>query len=1209
VTRPLVSVVVPAFNAEPTLAVALDSLAAQTQRDWEAIVVDDGSTDATAALVARRAAADPRLRLVRQANGGVSAARNAGIALARAPWLAFLDADDWLVPEAFETLLDALRARPELDGVHCGWTRIAPDGREAHEICPCDDERMFAWHAHNCGFAIHAVMVRRELVERAGGFDPSLTTCEDWDLWMRLSRLGARWRRIDAQLASYRIRELSASMAARRLLLDGLVVIDRAHGRDPRLDGQAHERPQGAEAGLRARARLVHAAFSAGLAAGQGHDAVALLDPVAGDRFPELGAEDVAYALYEGVPLGVGTVPSDWAAFPADLLERLSDLLAALERIAGAPQLARRTKRMLERLVSDDDDGHPAAMWERIEAVAVQLVRPLSDVAVGATTERLLVMPRYGEFELDRIELPAADGCVPAELIADAVAAEHAWDLLGAFLRASVAPGLDHDADGWELLLQELFGAPQTPNAAFYDADFDDQLEPAATVRPRDGWAAVELSAPLPQLDGEAPVRVVATIGGATLGAFELAPSEGRVAAGALRREICTQGGFELCRLAVRQGVVGRAPDDGARLRERLASSAAALRGAPSIARLPDGVVPAARAAGCEPPVAGPPAAAGLPDGCALAPGWERHAARALGARDGAWLIPRRRGARTGLAGSRVALLPRLAAAEAITGARAAGEPVIALGAPGGDAPALYVPDIVWRDAGANGADGAGGRPGAPAAAEPAAPVAAAASARATFEALFAARPDPWRYTSAYEQGKYEQTLALAARSRSRRALELGCAEGHFTHQLAPRVGSLRACDISLIALDRARRRCAGQPNVTFAYHDLFADPIEGRFDLIVCSEVLYYAGDRERLAHAVEAIAGALAPRGRLVSAHANVLAEDPAAPGFDWDVPFGARTIAEAFAAAGLELERERSNPLYRLQSLRPQRRGPRLRRGPRTGEAPLPSELPRDVEENFHWDGAPAGREWPVEEHEPVTRELPILMYHRVAETGSERLHEWRVTPAQLEQQLHYLQTAGYRSATFDEWREAAERHQPLPGRRVLLTFDDGYQDFAEHAHPLLRRYGFEATVFLVSDRVGRTNEWDRHYGEVVPLMDWDTIRALDGDGVQFGGHTASHPMLTALGLEEVVREASRCRAALAEQLGRVPRAFAYPYGDVDAAVARTVGGCGFEFAVTTAGYAPSPSDAMLLLPRMNVAGTASFTSFVRMLTPRAPEPLAA
>jgi len=1200
---PEVSVVVPAFDAAATLAVALDSLERQTHVDWEAIVVDDGSRDGTAALVAERARRDPRLRLLRQPNGGVSRARNAGIALARAPWLAFLDADDWLHPEALATLLAALRANPRLDGVHCGWTRIAPDGREAHEICPRDDEDMFAWHAHNCAFAIHAVMVRRELVQRAGGFDPSLATCEDWDLWLRLSRLGARWARVERQLACYRIRTLSASMASRRMLRDGLVVIDRAHGPDPRLDGGPHPRAEGEDPARRARARLVHGVYSAGLAVGQGEDGVVLLDALADERCPGLTPDDVAYALYEAVPLGRGTVPADWAAFPERTIAGVLALLEALERISGAPQLARRAARTLERLV-----GESGAAWSlpgRVVTATVDLEQPLADVEVPDAADRLVVAPCYGELRLERVELPACDGRVPAALIADAVAAEHAWSLLGAFFAAGLEGALAvrvddgrltvrrgsvtlvdmelssdeplarlvHDYAGWELLLQEAWGAPETPNAAFYDPAHDELLEPAGSVRAVDGWVAVELSEPLPEIVCAGPVHAAVAIGGATLAALALEPLDGRVSAGALRREICTQAGFELCRLVVRQGLLGRPRGDGVPLRARLREAAAAA---------------AAPLAAADASVA-----VELAPGGALAPGWERHARAAAGAGD-AWVVGRRRGAATGLAGSRVALLPRGASSDALAGARAAGDPVVAVGRPGSDAPLAYAPDVVWSD------------PQAPPAAPPAADADEQAPLpgpdRAFFEALFARGSDPWSYTSEYEQGKYAQTLALLGRATPQRALELGCAEGHFTRQLARHVGRLRACDISLIALERARARCADLANVEVGYHDVFADPIDGGHDLIVCSELLYYAGDRERLDLAARAIAGGLAPRGMLLTAHANVVADDPDGVGFDWAVPFGAHTIGAALAEAGLELVRERVNQLYRVQAYRPARQGPRLlRRRPRSEPAPLPQTLPDAVAQDFRSDGAgsPAGA--PEVDGRPVTWELPILMYHRVAPHGSERLREWRVTPAQLEQQLHYLASAGYRSASFDEWRTAAEHYRPLPGRRVLLTFDDGYEDFAEHAHPLLRRYGFEATVFLVSDRVGGTNEWDRDYGETVGLMDWETIRALDGDGVEFGAHSATHPLMTALTLEEVVREASRCRTALLEQLGHGVRAFAYPFGDVDPAVARTVGACGFEYAVTTAGHTPSATTPMLLLPRMNVSGRDSFEAFVRMLVP--------
>lgn len=108
--NPLVSVVVPAFNAEGTIARCLESLAAQTLSDWEAVVVDDGSTDGTADAVEAFAAHDPRVRLLRQENLGSGAARNAGVATARGEFLAFVDADDAVEPDMLEALVQAARA-------------------------------------------------------------------------------------------------------------------------------------------------------------------------------------------------------------------------------------------------------------------------------------------------------------------------------------------------------------------------------------------------------------------------------------------------------------------------------------------------------------------------------------------------------------------------------------------------------------------------------------------------------------------------------------------------------------------------------------------------------------------------------------------------------------------------------------------------------------------------------------------------------------------------------------------------------------------------------------------------------------------------------------------------------------------------------------------------------------------------------------------
>lgn len=128
---PKVTVVIPLYNTERFIADALESVLAQTFTDWECVVVNDGSTDRSAEIVARYVEQDPRIRLVHQPNQGVCAARNTGAAHASpdSEYLFFLDADDMLEPEALERLVAYLEAHPEVGLVGCQFTRIDAEGK------------------------------------------------------------------------------------------------------------------------------------------------------------------------------------------------------------------------------------------------------------------------------------------------------------------------------------------------------------------------------------------------------------------------------------------------------------------------------------------------------------------------------------------------------------------------------------------------------------------------------------------------------------------------------------------------------------------------------------------------------------------------------------------------------------------------------------------------------------------------------------------------------------------------------------------------------------------------------------------------------------------------------------------------------------------------------------------------------------------------
>ena len=215
-----VSVVMPAFNVAPYLDAAVASVVAQTCQDWELLIVDDGSTDGTAAVAEPWAGRDPRVRLFLKENAGVSSARNLALAHATGAFIATLDGDDLWHARYLEEQLAVLAAHPEVDIVTGnGWflggrlhgqtARPWPDTRPEPTLAAIlDDEN-----------AIFIMSIfRRRVYETIGGFDESLGTNEDYDYWVRAALAGFRFRRNDLPLGHYRRRSDSLSAVEIRML-------------------------------------------------------------------------------------------------------------------------------------------------------------------------------------------------------------------------------------------------------------------------------------------------------------------------------------------------------------------------------------------------------------------------------------------------------------------------------------------------------------------------------------------------------------------------------------------------------------------------------------------------------------------------------------------------------------------------------------------------------------------------------------------------------------------------------------------------------------------------------------------------------------------------------------------------------------------------------------------------------------------------------
>jgi len=234
-TRPVVSIVIAAYNASATLGETIDSVAAQTRDVWELVIVDDGSTDATLALARERAVADERIRVITQPNAGTASARNAGFAIAVGEWLCFLDADDMLRPEYIERMTTFISAHPGYDIYSCNAEVLLRNGasdlmwkgarwRRAHEVTA---EEQFAESSIS-----PVTLFRPSVFEKVGGFRSVYS--EDYDFWLRALTLGFRHLYDPETLWVYRRREGSKTTALVREA-ESLLEIHRHAGAMPEL--------------------------------------------------------------------------------------------------------------------------------------------------------------------------------------------------------------------------------------------------------------------------------------------------------------------------------------------------------------------------------------------------------------------------------------------------------------------------------------------------------------------------------------------------------------------------------------------------------------------------------------------------------------------------------------------------------------------------------------------------------------------------------------------------------------------------------------------------------------------------------------------------------------------------------------------------------------------------------------------------------------
>ena len=227
------------------------------------------------------------------------------------------------------------------------------------------------------------------------------------------------------------------------------------------------------------------------------------------------------------------------------------------------------------------------------------------------------------------------------------------------------------------------------------------------------------------------------------------------------------------------------------------------------------------------------------------------------------------------------------------------------------------------------------------------------------------------------------------------------------------------------------------------------------------------------------------------------------------------------------------------------------------------------------------------------------VPILMYHAIAPHPSPAAHRLSVSPEAFAAQLEVLVELGCTPVTTRQLADAWRGRRRLPARPVLLTFDDGYEGVHRHALPALAAHGLTASLFV-------STGWlpGRHYvgQELDTMLTWGQVRELAAYGVEIGGHSHTHPQLDQLAAEPLREEVTRCAELLAEETGRVPVSFAYPFGYSTRRVREAVRAAGFAQSLAVNNRLAGTHQSPYALTRLTVRRSTSLVEFRRLLRGR-------
>jgi peptidoglycan/xylan/chitin deacetylase (PgdA/CDA1 family) len=215
------------------------------------------------------------------------------------------------------------------------------------------------------------------------------------------------------------------------------------------------------------------------------------------------------------------------------------------------------------------------------------------------------------------------------------------------------------------------------------------------------------------------------------------------------------------------------------------------------------------------------------------------------------------------------------------------------------------------------------------------------------------------------------------------------------------------------------------------------------------------------------------------------------------------------------------------------------------------------------------------------------VPILLYHSISSDPAAWIRRFAVTPDAFRTHLDLVTEHRATALTVSAFVNALARGDALPTRPVLITFDDGFADFHEHALPALVDRELASTLYVTTGFLGRRTGSGEASGE--RMLDWPQLAEVRAAGVEVGGHTHSHPQLDTLRTSRAVAEVVRCKSRLEERLGVAVGSFAYPHGYSGPRVRRLVVEAGYSSACGVKNAFSSPTDDPFALARLTVEAT--------------------